>query len=71
MWNALVQSSIPSKSKSPARLDMKFGAKISDDGKEVVLTVEDFTKLIQYVNRLEEANAKLNAEIEAYNKEFT
>jgi len=45
-------------------------ARISDDGLEVVMSVEDFKNLIRYINELKDAVNKLNAEIEAYNKRF-
>jgi uncharacterized protein YlxW (UPF0749 family) len=51
---------------------MKFDDLIrtTGDGKEVVMKVEDFARLLAYVNRLKEANEKLNEQIRAYNAKF-
>ena len=39
-------------------------------GKEVVVSIEEWAKLIMYIDDLKKANQLLNKEIEAYNKEI-
>jgi len=36
----------------------------------VVMSVEEFRRLVDYCTELQEANAKLNAQIEAYDAQF-
>ena len=40
------------------------------EGTEVVMSVGDFSRLVRYCQELQEANRKLNAQIEAYDAQF-
>ena len=40
------------------------------EGAEVVMSVEDFRQLVRYCKELQDANTKLNAQIEAYDAQF-
>lgn len=41
------------------------------EDKEVVLSIEEFTKLVNYTKELEKANKALNDQIKKYNKYAT
>ena len=38
------------------------------EDKSVVLSISEFTEMVNYIKRLEKANAALNAEITEYNE---
>ena len=42
----------------------------NNDEIEVILSADDFKTMVKYIKDLEEANKKLNEEIEEYNREF-
>ena len=44
---------------------------LSKDKKEVVLPLSEWKKLVDYIQELKGANARLNKQIERYNKQFT
>ncbi len=54
--------------KSVEDLALEHGATVR--GEEVVMSLDDFARLVRYANELKAANDKLNAQIEAYNDQF-
>lgn len=46
-----------------------FRAKVGED-KEIVLSVEEFHRMIDYIERLKAALAKCNEQAEEFNEEF-
>ena len=50
--------------------DIRERTKKQNGGKEVVMSADDFEKLINYVRQLENANDLLNEQVEEYNQKF-